>query len=167
MVDNKNEPIGQDHDGFEEITRAVKELLNSFPGLHDGEEVKFEELDAGNGIAFSNNSGALVYNEKRSITGIIHQECRYPFFLVFRTNSSMERQKLVAQQFLDVFGKWLCREPNIYERNTVPVDYPNLTNKRMITRITRDNLYAQDPQKDGTQDWILPVTVEYTNKYRK
>lgn len=166
-MDVRKEPIGRDSSGFEAITEAIRNLLNQFPGLLEGEIVKFEELGEDKGIAFSNNSGALVYAEKRTITGVIHQECRYPFFLVYRMQSTKERQKLIAQQFLDVFGKWICREPNIYERNSVPIDYPNLTNGRTITRIIRDNLYAQDPQKNGAQDWILPVTVEYTNKYKK
>lgn len=167
MADIRREPIGTDADGYEVITDAVKMILNQFPGLNSDDDVKFEELSGDYGISFSNNSGALVYNEKRTITGMIHQECQYPFFLIYRTRSDRERLKLVAQQFLDVYGKWLCQEPTIYEHNQPPLEYPKLTGGRKITGVSRDNIYSQDPQNNGVQDWVLPVTVEYTSKFRK
>lgn len=167
MADMNREPIGRDTDGFEVITDAVKVILNQFPGLNPDDNVKFEELPDNYGISFANNSGALVYDQKRTITGMIHQECQYPFLLVYRTQSTKERQKLVAQQFLDVYGKWLCQEPTIYEHSQPPLEYPKLTGGRKITNISRDNIYSQDPQDSGVQDWVLPVTVEYINKFRK
>ena len=36
--------IGLDASGFDILTRAVKSLLNQYPGLEDGEVIKFEEL---------------------------------------------------------------------------------------------------------------------------
>lgn len=167
MADMRKDPIKRDVDGYEVIVQAVKAMLGQFPGLNPDDDVKYEELDGNYGIAFASNSGALVYNEKRTITGMIHQECQYPFFLIYRTRSDRERQKLVAQQFLDVYGKWLCQEPTIYEHNQPPLEYPKLTGGRKITNITRDNIYSQEPQDNGVQDWILPVTVEYTGKFRK
>ena len=167
MVDMRSRPIGTDTDGFEAITEAVKMILNQFPGLNQDDNVKFEELTGDYGIAFSNNSGALVYDEKKDILGMIHQECQYPFFLIYRTRSDRERSKLVAQQFLDVYGKWLCQEPTIYEHSYPPLKYPKLTGSRKITNVSRDNIYSQDPQDNGVQDWVLPVTMEYTSKFRK
>lgn len=143
---------------------AVRYLLNQYPGLLPDEEVKFEELDEHSGIAFINNSGAMVYNEDKDVTGCIEQECQYLFILIYRINSDKERQKLIAQQFLDTFGKWLCREPNVYERGGDPVEYPELTDGRKITRLTRSLIAPADPTDDGTQDWMLPVTVQYTNE---
>lgn len=166
MPNENNKPIGRDADGFEIITDAVKTILNSFPGLSKDEIVRFEELGEGNGIAFINNAGALVYSEKRTIIGTVQQECQYPFLLVYRKNTKSERAKLVSQQFLDLFGRWVCGEPTIYERDSYPVAYPPLRYGRKITKIKRDNLYSQEPQKDGTQDWILPLTVIYTSKFR-
>ena len=159
-----NKPISEDIGGIDSIVPAIKTLLNQYPGLLPDEEVKFEELDAHSGIAFINNSGAMVYNEDKDVTGGIEQECQYLFILIYRISSTKERQKLIAQQFLDTFGKWLCREPNIFERGGEPVEYPILTDGRKITRLRRQLITATDPTEDGTQDWMLPVTVEYTNE---
>ncbi len=167
MADMRKGPIGRDAGGYEAITQAARVMLNQFPGLNQNEEVKFEELTESGSIAFVNDAGALVYTEKKTITGMIYQDCRYPFLLVYRFKSSQERQKLVAQQFLDVYGKWLCREPTIYEHSYPPLEYPKLTGGRKITRVIRDNIYSQEPQEGGDQDWVLPVTIEYTNKFKK
>lgn len=163
----EKKPIKEDVGGIDSMVPAVKILLNQYPGLLPDEEVKFEELDEHSGIAFINNSGAMVYNEEKDVTGGIEQECQYLFILIYRISSTKERQKLIAQQFLDIFGRWLCREPNIYERGGDPAEYPVLTDGRKITRLKRNLITATDPTEDGTQDWMLPVTVEYENRFEE
>lgn len=164
-MDNEQKPIGKDATGYEVITEAMKDLLNQFPGLYEGEEVKYEELGEDSGIAFSNDAGALVYTEREDVIGGIHQTCQYPFFIVYRAASSAkERQKMSIQEFLDAFGKWLCREPTVIEDETYKLDgYPKLAGTRQIKKITRDNSYGTEPQENGVQDWLLPVVVQYTN----
>lgn len=158
-------PIGADVDGFEILTNAVLELLSQFPGLN-GREILFEELGKESGIAFSANNGALVMSERRSITDHVRQNCQYPFFIVYRTASTQEHQKLQVQAFFDAIGKWLCREPAVVNGETVRLkSYPALSDDRKITRITRSNSYGLEPSSDGVQDWLMPVTVEYTNEF--
>lgn len=162
---DEQKPIGKDATGYEVITEAMKDLLNQFPGLLPGEEVKYEELGEDSGIAFSNDAGALVYTEREDVIGGVHQTCQYPFFIVYRAASSAkERQKMSIQEFLDAFGKWLCREPTVIEDETYKLDgYPKLAGTRQIRKITRDNSYGTEPQANGVQDWLLPVVVQYTN----
>lgn len=158
-------PIGSDVDGFEILTNAVLELLSQFPGLN-GREILFEELGKESGIAFSANNGALVMSERRSITDHVRQNCQYPFFIVYRMASTQEYQKLQVQAFFDSIGKWLCREPAVVNGETVRLkSYPALSDDRKITRITRSNSYGLEPSSDGVQDWLMPVTVEYTNEF--
>jgi hypothetical protein len=148
------------------LTAAMKDLLNRFPGLYDGETVKFEELGEDSGIAFSADSGALIYTEKRDICDGVHQTCQFPFFLVYRTSSTKERQKMSIQEFLDSFGKWLCKESCIIDGKEVEkARYPTLGGGRKIKRIARTNSYGSDPQDNGVQDWVLPVSVQYTNDF--
>ena len=64
MADVK--PIGLDATGYEVLTVAVKSLLNQYPGLYDGEIVKFEEMEKDSGIAFSADNGALVDLQRTS-----------------------------------------------------------------------------------------------------
>lgn len=168
MADDQK-PIKKDAIGYEVITDAMKHLLNQFPGLSPGEIIKYEDLPADYGIAFSNNSGALVFTESEDITGGVKQECQYPFFVVYRSSgSSRELQKLNIQEFLDSLGKWLCREDSVVNGETYRLEsYPKLAGTRQIKKIIRDNSYGTEPQENGVQDWLLPVTVEYTNEFER
>ena len=62
-----DKPIGKDATGYEILTDAMKALLNQYPGLYQGESIKFEELNKDSGIAFSADNGALVYSEKEEV----------------------------------------------------------------------------------------------------
>lgn len=57
---NVLQPIGTDASGYEVLTAAIQELLNQYPGLPQGERIKFEELEKDKGIAFSADSGAFL-----------------------------------------------------------------------------------------------------------
>ena len=103
-------PIGSDVAGFQILTNAVLELLSHFPGLN-GREILFEELQKDSGIMFSADNGALILSERRSITDHVTQKCQFPFYVVYRTASTQEYQKLQVQAFFDAIGKWICEEP--------------------------------------------------------
>lgn len=164
MQDNQK-PIGMDASGFDVLTNAVLDLLSQFPGLN-GREILFEELDKDSGIAFSADNGSLVITERRSITDHVVQECQYPFFVVYRTASTSEFQKLGVQMFLDTLGKWLCKEPvEINDTGHRLVSFPALSGGRRITKITRSNSYGMEPDANGVQDWVMPVIVEYTYEF--
>lgn len=167
MADKQN-PIGRDFTGYEVLTDAVRSLLNQFPGLDAGESIGFENLKKESGIAFSADNGALIYFEKEDVCGGVVQRCRYPFYVVYRTSTSNERQKLRIQQFLDALGKWLCKEPVPYGGTSYKLkDYPVLAAGRRIKKIIRDNSYGLEPDDSGVQDWLLPVTIEYENEFER
>lgn len=158
-------PIGADVSGFQILTNAVLDLLSRFPGLN-GREILFEELGEDSGIAFSADNGALIMSEKRSITDHVRQVCQFPIYIVYRTASIQEYQKLQVQAFFDALGKWLCREPvEVNDEMVRLMQYPALSDDRKITRITRSNSYGLEANEDGVQDWLMPVTVEYTNEF--
>lgn len=165
MADNLK-PIGVDADGYDILTTAMKALLNQYPGLQADETIRFEQLEDDSGIAFSNDNGALVYSEKEDVCGVMHQICQYPFFVIYRTASLREKQKINAQAFLDSLGKWICREPvTIDGVGTRLTTFPELSGGRIIKRITRDNSYGTVPQEHGVQNWVLPLTVRYEYNY--
>lgn len=160
MPDGK--PIGLDSTGYEVLTRAVLALLSEYGELV-GREIYFEDIDQ-SGVAFSADDGALIMSETPDILGGYAQVCRYPFYVVYRTTSTQESQKLNVQTFLDSLGKWLCMEPaEVNGEIHILKKYPELTQGRKITRITRLNSYGLEPKPNGVQDWLLPVTVQYTN----
>lgn len=160
----QEKPIGFDASGFEILTNAVLELLSNYPGLN-GQEIFFEDVTQ-SGIAFSADNGALIISERRSITDHVFQTCQYPFFLIYRTTGTTEYQKLQVQRFFDGIGKWICKEPvEINGERTQIASYPQLAEGRHITRVTRANSYGLEPNEDGVQDWLMPVTVQYTNEF--
>ena len=161
---SENKPIGFDVSGYEILTNAVLALLHQFPG-RNGREILFEEL-GDSGIAFSADNGALVLSERRSITDHVTQTCQFPFYIIYRTTSTKEYQKLQVQAFFDAIGKWICREQVEISGETVRLTaYPKLSEGRKITRVTRSNSYGLEPNEDGVQDWLMPVTVQYTNEF--
>jgi hypothetical protein len=156
--------IGYDVTGYEILTNAVLALLSQFPGLN-GREILFEELGE-SGIAFSADNGALIISERHSITDHVTQTCQFPFYIIYRTTSTKEFQKLQVQSFFDSIGKWICKEPVEINGDTVRLTkYPPLSDVRKITKVTRSNSYGLDPNEDGVQDWLMPVTVQYTNEF--
>lgn len=158
-------PIGVDATGFEYLREAVRELLNQFPGL-GGNTIYFEELGEEDGIAFSADAGALVMSERRSITDHITQTCQFPFLVVYRTSATREFQKLNVSAFLETLGKWICKEPvEIGGQPYRLTSYPIISDGRKITRITRNNSYGTTPNENKSQDWILPVSVQYTYEF--
>ena len=167
-MDDERKPIGKDASGYDVLTIAVKALLNQFPGLYENETVKFEELGEDSGIAFSADNGALIFSETEDVLGGVRQTCQYPFYIIYRTSSTKERQKMSIQEFLDTFGKWLCREPVVINGSEQRLSkYPTLSQGRKITKVTRDNSYGLEPQERGVQDWILPVSIEYKYDFQR
>ncbi|MEQ2424499.1 hypothetical protein [Enterocloster hominis (ex Hitch et al. 2024)] len=165
---DERKPIGKDASGYDVLTTAVKALLNQFPGLYENKTVKFEELGEDSGIAFSADDGALIFSETEDVLGGVRQTCQYPFYIIYRTSSTRERQKMSIQEFLDTFGKWLCREPVLIDGNEQRLSkYPTLSQGRKITKVTRDNSYGLEPQESGVQDWILPVSIEYKYDFER
>lgn len=68
------------------------------------------------------------------------------------------------QEFLDLFGKWLCREPVTIDGESYWLEgYPKLAGRRQINKVSRENSYGTEPQENGVQDWVIPISVEYTN----
>lgn len=158
-------PIGADAAGYELLTKAVKDLLNQFPGLN-GQRILFEELEEESGIAFSADAGALVMAERKSITDHVTQTCQFPILVVYRTSATREFQKLNVSAFLDTLGKWLCKEPVEIDGDFYKLqEYPVISDGRKITRINRNNSYGTVPNENKSQDWILPVSIQYTYEF--
>lgn len=161
----KPKPLGLDGEGTDILKNAVLELLNQFPGL-DGREITFSGLKEDSGISMEPDSGTLIYTEKKFITGDVRQECQFPFFVVYRSGASSSSLKMSTAEFLDTLGAWICREPVVVDETPHQlIAYPALSDGRKITKVTRFNSYALEPNQNKTQDWIIPITVHYTHEF--
>lgn len=164
---NEQKPIGLDGGGYEVLKSAVLELLNQFPGL-DGQYISFASLTDDGGISMELESGALVYTETEDIIGNVKQECQFPFFVVNRTDATSEYLKKSIAEFLDNLGAWICKEPvTVGDAVHQLTEYPKLTGERKIKSVTRFNSYALEKNENGTQDWVIPITVNYTHKFTR
>lgn len=157
--------IKSDVSGFDVLKQAVLALLNQYPGL-DGRSITFSGLTEESGISMELESGALVYTERKFIDGTVRQDCQFPFFVVYRSGATSEFLKWNVNTFLDNLGSWLCKEKVSLDGSIHQlVEYPLLTGGRKIIDVTRFNSYSLDPNENGTQDWVLPVTVNYTHEF--
>lgn len=161
----EQKPINLDGEGFDILKDAVLELLNEFPGL-DGREISFSSLTVDGGISLEPESGALVYTERKDILGGTTQECQFPCFVVYRSAATSEFQKLKVSTFLETLGAWVCKEPIILDGSAYQLtEYPKLNGNRKITGVTRFNTYALEENQNRTQDWVIPITVNYTHEF--
>ncbi len=160
-------PIGIDAGGTEPLKYAVMSLVNQFPGLN-GRVISYQGLTEDGGISVEPESGTLVYAETTDILGTTRQACQFPFVVVYRSGGSSEYQKMGVTQFLDNLGAWLCREPVNAGGEEYPIaEYPEVSGNRKITGIVRFNTFATEKNENQTQDWVLPVIVNYTHEFQK
>lgn len=165
MDNGKTRPLTLDGEGYEVVAKAVMALMDEYSAIA-GDTIVFEALEDGkSGVGISADSSALVISETHDVLGGYSQRCQFVFFVVYRSASTTEREKLRAATFLDRIGKWLCGERVEYGGEDITLEeFPKLADGRKITRITRQNYYGTAPDDNGVQDWLLPVTVEYTNE---
>ena len=160
-------PIGIDAGGTEPLKIAVMDLVNRFPGLN-GQVIAYQGLGENSGISVEPESGTLVYAEATDILGTTRQACQYPFVVVYRSGGTSEYQKMSVTRFLDDLGAWLCREPvTIDGADYRMFAFPDVSAGRKITGIVRFNTYALEKNENQTQDWVLPVIVNYTHEFQK
>jgi len=158
--------VRYDIDGYEEISVAVDELLNQYPALED-DVITFASIDGKKGKAFYPVSGAIIQKETRSITGHIKQTCMYPFTIVYRTSTTSEAVKMKVKEWLDNLGKWLEKQEVLINNTPYKLEnYPPLQGNRVITDIQRmAPSYQAEPNADGSEDWVIPITLYYRNEY--
>lgn len=165
----RSKPVKYDVDGYEIVTDALKALLNSFPGLLEGESIKFSTLEEDSGISFYPISGAVIATETTSVTGKVNQVCNYPFYVVYRTAADSQNSKIDIKEFLDKLGKWLEKQPvMIGEQQQKLSAYPELTDGREITEISRQTpAYLDNTSEGNVQDWVISLALKYRNIFYK
>ena len=114
MSENNNS-VSYDVNGYDEVTAALRSLINSYAELAEGGKISFSELPEDGGKAWYPLSGAVVEREMKSITGNIFQICGYPFQVIFRVAGSNENRKADTKEALDTFGGGLEKQ-QIFQR---------------------------------------------------
>ena len=160
----ENEKIVKyDIDGYEKVTTALTELLNQYPALERGEEIKFSVLEETSGIGMFPVSGAVVETKKRSITGKVTKVCLYPFYIVYRASGLNENRKARVKEWLDTIGKWLEQQKVVIDgEEYVLSELPPLTEGRKFLSIERQTpAYLDNTNEDKTEDWVVKDPQHY------
>lgn len=161
--------VKYDVDGYEVVTSAIMDLLNSYPGLLPDEKIKFSTVEKDSGITCYPVSGAVIALEKKYVTGTVDQLCNYPFYILYRTAIDAGNVKADIKEFLDGLGKWLEKQPvTIYGKIYTLEEYPELTEGRKIEEITRlTPSYLDNVSENNVQDWVISLSLKYRNKFKR
>lgn len=161
-----DEVIKYDLDGYKHVTRALWDLLNSYPDLN-GDEFLFAEVDAERGKAFLPISGAKIQSETRDITDHVTQSCIYPFMLVYKAAGLSENNKVNVKEWLDTVARWLALET--VEINDVEYKlnkYPPLKGDRAFERIECTSpSYLSTVNNENVETWEILLQAIYKNEY--
>lgn len=156
-----------DVDGFEEVTPALMDLVNSYPGLPEGEKFKFTTTEPGEGLSIFCVSGSYIQESHESILGHVWQNCLYPFMVVYQAGGLNQRRKIQIKEWLDAFGKWLTKQPVKIGDQTVTLnEWPKLTGGRKIRDITRTSpAYLGSINDDKIETWLMNLQIMYRNEF--
>lgn len=159
--------VRYDLDGYEVITSALRELLNQFPGLPEGDEIAFSTLGAESGKAMYPITGAIIETERKDILGGVTQVCLYPFFVIYRASGLSESRKAAVKEWLDNLGRWLERQTvNISGLDYTLESYPPLTGRRTFLSIQRQTpAYLDNTQDNNAEDWAIYISARYRNEF--
>lgn len=163
-----DKPIIYDVNGTEIMTNAILELLNQYPGL-DGIQITFSSLGEDSGVAFYPTTGAIIQNERESITGHVSQNCLYPFVVIYRAGNLSQKNKIRIKEWLDNLGKWLEKQPVLIMDQVVVLEkYPELTGGRVIKEISRTTpAYLDTINENRSENWAIGLQVQYHTEFEK
>lgn len=166
MADKEKE-YQPDLEGFDYVTDALMETLNSYPGLYPGEEFKFSTTDLDDGLNVAAISGAVITDEIESITGHITQMCAYPFMVILRASGLSNEWKIETKEWMDTLAEWLTRKAvtigsEVYHMKKWPV----LSGDREIRKIIRNTpAYLAEITEDKAESWAMDLTIQYRQEF--
>lgn len=165
MAEDKQ--VKYDIDGFDVVTVAIRELINQFPALSDGDEITFSTLDDTSGKAMFPISGAVIESEREGITGHVTQVCLYPFTVIYRASGTSQNRKANIKEWLDNLGKWLEKQSITIKDTTYKLDeYPTLTGNRKFLSIDRQTPgYLNNVNENKSEDWAISISARYQNDF--
>lgn len=159
--------VKYDIDGYDAVTSALRELLNQYPGLMENDEITFSVLGEDSGKAMFPISGAVIEDEKRSITGKVTEVCLYPFYVIYRASGLSENRKAKVKEWLDTLGKWLEQKKVVIDGKEYQLDeLPPLTDGRKFLSIDRQTpAYLDTVNENQSENWAIYISARYEYKY--
>ena len=158
MDEKKKEEVRYDLSGGYALTAAIREIVNGYPQLREGESVAFATLSETGGLALYPGTGGIIEKETRSVTGKVRQICRYPFVVVLRAGGLSENGRAAAKERLDDLARWL-------ERLRA---FPALSEERKLLGFAIQTPACLDDVDDShVETWAVGLAARYENIYQK
>ena len=166
---SEQKAVKYDIDGYEAVTAALRELINQYPALSEGDEISFSTLGEDSGKAMFPVSGAVIETERRSVTGKVTEVCLYPFYVIYRAAGLSENNKARIKEWLDSLGKWLERKKVLINGTEYLLEeYPPLTDGRKFLSISRQTpAYLDTVNENQSENWAIYISARYQYEYRK
>lgn len=166
MAEGKKE-ARYDIDGADAVTAAIRELLNCYPGLPEGDEIAFSSLDEDSGKSMFPVSGAVIEKEREGITGHVTQVCLYPFYVIYRAAGLSENRKAAIKEWLDNLGRWLERQAVLIDGQEHRLgEYPALAgNRRFLTIARQSPGYLDSINENQSENWAISISARYQNEF--
>lgn len=172
VMTGDNRPLFYDYstpqpNGEDNITKAIKELLNEFPRLSNSDIVEFQNMDATSGKAFYPTNSVAILREVDDITDHVTQTCAYNFLFIYRASGMNEKRRQAVKEWLDSLGRWLEKDTITVDSESYRLeDYPELADSKEFKSFKRQSqayLYATNDNK--VEDWGIMIQALYTNEF--
>lgn len=160
---DKEKQYPKDVNGFDYVTTALMETLNSYPGLFPGETFQFSTTNLDDGLNVAAINGAVITEEIESITGRVTQLCAYPFMVILRASGLNPNRRIDTKEWMDTLAEWLIRKPvtingKVYQMNK----WPSLSGDREIRSIKRNTpAYLAEVTENKAESWVMDLTIQY------
>lgn len=166
---SEQKTVKYDIDGYEAVTAALRELINQYPALSEGDEISFSTLGEDSGKAMFPVSGAVIETERRSVTGKVTEVCLYPFYVIYRAAGLSENNKARIKEWLDSLGKWLEQKKVLINGTEYLLEeYPPLTDGRKFLSISRQTpAYLDTVNENQSENWAIYISARYQYEYHK
>lgn len=166
---SEQKTVKYDIDGYEAVTAALRELINQYPALSEGDEISFSTLAEDSGKAMFPVSGAVIETERRSVTGKVTEVCLYPFYVIYRAAGLTENNKARIKEWLDSLGKWLEQKKVLINGTEYLLEeYPPLTDGRKFLSISRQTpAYLDTVNENQSENWAIYISARYQYEYHK
>lgn len=162
-----SEQIRYDVSGNSVMTKILDELICSFPGWAT-EEPTFSSVGKEKGVGWYPVSDAIITSEKRTITGCVHQECQYPFYVLYRFSGGPENTRIAIKEKLDMLGEWLEKQEISIGAEKYRLDtYPSFAGREIKSIRRTTPSYNANMYENGVSDWVVYITVTYQNDYKE
>lgn len=167
MAEEQNYRI--DTDGYEYVTNALMEMINQFPGLLPDERFEFSMMPESAVLSVIASPGSFIIEEHVSITDYVWQVCAYPFMVVCRASGLSTRRKINTKEWMDTLAEWMCRKTVRIDNQAYQLErWPKLEGDRKIDLITRRTpAYLGGVNEDKSENWVMELTIQYTNEFQR